>query len=163
MVQVYSSLIGWYFKSYLTLVGIFNLVSHWLILLIISLIGWYYQSFLSLAELINPIPYYLKFSIPYLIDDIIILISYLLILYIPSYIGWYYQPYLSLVEIINSISHWWILSILYLICWYYESNLILVYITWAAVVHLNFRTGSTFPVPVCTVMPGHWVNKADTQ
>ena len=33
----------------------------------------------------------------------------------------------------------------------------------AAVVHLNFRAGSTFPVPVCTVSPGHWVNKADTQ
>ena len=32
----------------------------------------------------------------------------------------------------------------------------------AAVVHLNFRAGSTFPVPVCTVSPGHWVNKADT-
>ena len=57
MVQVYSSLISWYFKSYLTLVGIFNLVSNWLILIIISLIGWYYQSFLSLAELINPISY----------------------------------------------------------------------------------------------------------
>ena len=23
--------------------------------------------------------------------------------------------------------------------------------------------GSTFPVPVCTISPGHWVNKADTQ
>ena len=33
----------------------------------------------------------------------------------------------------------------------------------AAVVHLNFRAGSTFPVPVCTVSPGHRVNKADTQ
>jgi len=33
----------------------------------------------------------------------------------------------------------------------------------SAVVHLNFRAGSTFPVPVCTVSPGHWVNKADTQ
>jgi len=32
-----------------------------------------------------------------------------------------------------------------------------------AVVHVNFRAGSTFPVPVCTVSPGHWVNKADTQ
>ena len=29
-------------------------------------------------------------------------------------------------------------------------------------VHLNFRTGSTFPVPVCTVSPGHWVNKKQT-
>ena len=29
----------------------------------------------------------------------------------------------------------------------------------AAVVHLNFRAWSTFPVPVCTVSPGHWVNK----
>ena len=29
-----------------------------------------------------------------------------------------------------------------------------------AVVHLNFRAGSTFPVPVHTVSPGHWVNKA---
>ena len=27
----------------------------------------------------------------------------------------------------------------------------------AAVVHLNFRAGSTFPVPVCTVTPRHWV------
>ena len=35
--------------------------------------------------------------------------------------------------------------------------------TRAAVVHLNFRAGSTFPVPVCTVSPRHWVNKADTQ
>ena len=33
----------------------------------------------------------------------------------------------------------------------------------AAVVHFNFRAGSTFPVPVCTVSPGHWVNKVDTQ
>jgi len=33
----------------------------------------------------------------------------------------------------------------------------------AAVVHLNFRVGSTFPVPVCTVSSRHWVNKADTQ
>ena len=32
----------------------------------------------------------------------------------------------------------------------------------AAVVHLNFRAGSTFPVPACTVSPGHCVNKADT-
>jgi len=31
--------------------------------------------------------------------------------------------------------------------------------SWAAVVHLNFRAGSTFLVPVCTVSPGHWVNK----
>ena len=28
----------------------------------------------------------------------------------------------------------------------------------AAVVHLNLRAGSTFPVPVCTVSPGLWVN-----
>ena len=27
----------------------------------------------------------------------------------------------------------------------------MVYVSRAAVVHLNFRTGSTFPVPVCTV------------
>ena len=33
----------------------------------------------------------------------------------------------------------------------------------AAVVHLNFLGGSTFPVTVCTVSPGHWVNKAATQ
>ena len=33
----------------------------------------------------------------------------------------------------------------------------------AAVVHLNFRAGSAFPVPVCSVSPGNWVNKADTQ
>ena len=33
----------------------------------------------------------------------------------------------------------------------------------AAIVHLNFRAGSTFPVPVCTVLSGHWVNKAVTQ
>ena len=32
-----------------------------------------------------------------------------------------------------------------------------------AVVHLNFRAGSAFPVPDCTVSPGHWVNKADTR
>ena len=32
-----------------------------------------------------------------------------------------------------------------------------------AVVHFNLRAGSTFPVPVCTVSPGLWVNKADTQ
>ena len=36
-------------------------------------------------------------------------------------------------------------------------------ITRAAVVHLNFRAGSTFPFPFCTVSPGHLVNKADTQ
>ena len=33
----------------------------------------------------------------------------------------------------------------------------------AAVVHLNFGARSTFSVPVCTVLPGEWVNKADTQ
>ena len=33
----------------------------------------------------------------------------------------------------------------------------------AAVVHLNLQAGSTFPVPVCTVSPGLWINKADTQ
>ena len=27
--------------------------------------------------------------------------------------------------------------------------------------HLKFRAGSIFPVQVCTVSPGHWVNKAD--
>ena len=32
-----------------------------------------------------------------------------------------------------------------------------------AVVNLNFRAGSTFPVPVCTVSPGQWVNEADSQ
>ena len=35
-------------------------------------------------------------------------------------------------------------------------------ITRAAVVHFNFRAGSTILVPVCTVSPGHWVNKEDT-
>ena len=34
-------------------------------------------------------------------------------------------------------------------------------IAWTAVVHLNSRAGSTFPVPICTVSHGHWVNKAD--
>jgi len=33
----------------------------------------------------------------------------------------------------------------------------------AAVVHLNFRAGSTFPVPFCTVSPGHWEKEADTK
>ena len=33
----------------------------------------------------------------------------------------------------------------------------------AALVHLYLRAGSTFPVPVCTVPHGHWVNKADTE
>ena len=33
----------------------------------------------------------------------------------------------------------------------------------AAVVHFNFRAGSTLPVPVCTVPQGHWVSKADNQ
>ena len=33
----------------------------------------------------------------------------------------------------------------------------------AAVVHFNFRAGSIFPVPVCTVPHGHWVNKADNE
>ena len=35
--------------------------------------------------------------------------------------------------------------------------------TRAAILYFNFRAGSTFLVPVCTVSPGHWVNKADTQ
>ena len=39
------------------------------------------------------------------------------------------------------------------------------YITRAAVVHLNFRAGSTFPVPVCTVPSSmdrtSWCNKVD--
>ena len=33
-------------------------------------------------------------------------------------------------------------------------------ISQAAVVHLNFRAWSTFPVPVFTVSSGYWVNKA---
>ena len=33
----------------------------------------------------------------------------------------------------------------------------------AAVVHLKLRAGSTFPAPVCTVTPGFWINKANTQ
>ena len=32
-----------------------------------------------------------------------------------------------------------------------------------AVVYMNFQAGSTFPVPVCTVLSRHWVNKADTE
>ena len=35
--------------------------------------------------------------------------------------------------------------------------------TCSRIVHLNFRAGSTFPIPLCTVSPGHCVNKADTQ
>ena len=31
-----------------------------------------------------------------------------------------------------------------------------------AVVQLNFRAGSTFTVPDCTISPGHRVNEADT-
>ena len=42
-------------------------------------------------------------------------------------------------------------------------NSILLLYTRAAKVHLNFRAGSIFSVPVFTVFPGHWVNKADTQ
>ena len=41
-------------------------------------------------------------------------------------------------------------------------NVYFEYNTRAAVVHLNFRAGSTFPVLVYTVPPGHWVNRADT-
>ena len=33
----------------------------------------------------------------------------------------------------------------------------------ADLVYLNFRSGPTFPDPVCTVSPGHRVNKTDTQ
>ena len=33
----------------------------------------------------------------------------------------------------------------------------------ADVEHLNVQAGSTFPVPICTVPHGHWVNKADNQ
>ena len=36
-------------------------------------------------------------------------------------------------------------------------------VTHAAVVHLNFRAGLSFPVPVCTVPHWNWVNKADHQ
>ena len=38
----------------------------------------------------------------------------------------------------------------------HNSNIVL---TQAAVVHLNFRAGSTFPVPVCTVSTGHGENE----
>jgi len=31
------------------------------------------------------------------------------------------------------------------------------------VVHLNFRSESTFPVPVCPAPHRHWVNKEDNQ
>ena len=40
---------------------------------------------------------------------------------------------------------------------------IIIKITRSAVVHFNFQAESTFPVPVCTVPHGHWVNKADNQ
>ena len=33
----------------------------------------------------------------------------------------------------------------------------------ATVVHLNFRAGSTFPVPVCTVPHGYRLDYADNQ
>ena len=33
----------------------------------------------------------------------------------------------------------------------------------AVVVHFNFKAGSTFPVHVCTVPHGHWVNKEENQ
>ena len=35
---------------------------------------------------------------------------------------------------------------------------IMSFISRAAVLHLNFRAESTFPVPVCTVPHGHWLN-----
>ena len=35
--------------------------------------------------------------------------------------------------------------------------------TRAAIVRFNFRAGSNFPVPVCTVLHGNWVKKADNQ
>ena len=41
--------------------------------------------------------------------------------------------------------------------------LIFARITGSRIVHLNFRAGTTFPVPVCTVPHGLWVNKADNQ
>ena len=54
-----------------------------------------------------------------------------------------------------------ILSSIYLIL---SQNYIILSLTATdAVVHLNFRAGSTIPVPVFTVSPGHYVNKADTQ
>jgi len=43
------------------------------------------------------------------------------------------------------------------------NGLPLLYRSRAVVVHLNFRAGSTFPVPIYTVAHGHWVNKADNQ
>ena len=43
------------------------------------------------------------------------------------------------------------------------SNICDITCTQAVVVYMNFRAGSTFPVPVCTVSPGHCVNEADTQ
>ena len=47
----------------------------------------------------------------------------------------------------------------------YKTQIIMyiLFATRAAVVHLPFRAGSTFPVLVCTVSPGYWVNKADNQ
>ena len=41
--------------------------------------------------------------------------------------------------------------------------LIFARITGSRIVHLNFRAETTFPVPVCTVPHGLWVNKADNQ
>ena len=42
-----------------------------------------------------------------------------------------------------------------------KKSVIRICMSWAVVVHLNFRAGSTFPVPVSIVSPGHWVDIAD--
>ena len=45
----------------------------------------------------------------------------------------------------------------------YAGTVLKIPISREAIVHLNFQAGSTFLLPACTVSPGHWVNKADTQ
>ena len=51
-------------------------------------------------------------------------------------------------------------SVLIIISYYFQTYL-KIDKSQAAVVHFNFRAGLTFPVPVCTVPHGHWINKAD--
>ena len=46
-----------------------------------------------------------------------------------------------------------------LLSFIFSPEFVISILTRVAVVHLNFRAWSTFPVPVCTVPPGHWVNK----
>ena len=71
----------------------------------------------------------------------------------------YFLPYFFLCLIIKL----WLWTILPWQEIYLQFILLFIICTRAAVVHLIFRAGSTFPVPICTVSPKQTLNRTSKQ